>query len=136
MVDLGDAPASYQIRTSRKVETELIEMWIVSQYENEYNPVHWHPGCTLSASLYLKVPEFLPRGIHSEGTKKEMDGRIVFINNNPSDPNTSLENPTAVFNPVVGDLFIWPSRLMHCVYPFQGSGERRSIAFNGIHHYR
>ena len=134
MVDLGDSPEVYQLRDTRKVSTRLQEMWIVSQYENEYNPVHWHPGSSLSGVLYLKVPHFEDRNIHASG-KKNQDGRIVFINNNPSDPNTSLENATAVFQPVVGDLFIWPSRLMHCVYPFKGAGERRCIAFNGIHHY-
>ena len=134
MVDLGDAPSTYQQRESQPVTTEMQEMWIVRQYENEYNPVHWHPGSTLSGVLYLKVPPFQDREIHSNG-KKNQDGRIVFINNNPSDPKTSLENATSVFHPVVGDLFIWPSRLMHCVYPFQGPGERRCIAFNGIHRY-
>ena len=31
--------------------------WIVSQYENEYNPAHNHTGCDISAVIYLKVPD-------------------------------------------------------------------------------
>jgi len=33
----------------------------------------------------------------------------------------------------VGVLYIWPSQLLHTVYPFQGSGERRSVSFNATH---
>jgi hypothetical protein len=32
--------------------------------------------------------------------------------------------------PKVGQLLMFPSTLLHTVYPFQGSGERRSLAFN------
>ena len=32
--------------------------------------------------------------------------------------------------PEVGDLFIFPGTLYHCVYPFYGSGERRSFSMN------
>ena len=32
--------------------------------------------------------------------------------------------------PRVGDFFLFPSSLIHTVYPFLGQGERRSIAFN------
>ena len=31
--------------------------WIVSQYENEYNPMHNHTGCDISAVIYLKTPD-------------------------------------------------------------------------------
>jgi hypothetical protein len=135
-VDLGEAPDRYQFRESRDVEVDLTSIWVVSQYENEYNPIHWHPKCSLSGVLYLKVPDFPDREIHTQmKNKKNQDGKIVFINNNPSDPDTSLENASAVLAPVVGDLYVWPSRLMHCVYPFQGPGERRSVAFNGVHRY-
>ena len=37
------------------------------------------------------------------------------------------------FNPQVGDLFIFPSYLLHTVYPFIGNEERRSLAFNAIY---
>ena len=32
--------------------------------------------------------------------------------------------------PKVGELFLFPSNLLHTVYPFKGDGERRSLAFN------
>ena len=105
-------------------------MWVNSQYENEYNPIHYHEGCTISSTFYLKTPQYNPRMIQN---KKDIDGNIVFVNNNHSTPYHSLENSLYTFKPKVGDLYIWPSRLLHGVYPFKGKGERRSVAFNGIH---
>ena len=33
----------------------LIESWVVRQFKNEYNPVHWHSG-HISGAGFLKVP--------------------------------------------------------------------------------
>ena len=33
--------------------------------------------------------------------------------------------------PTVGKFYVFPHYLMHLVYPFKGTGERRSISFNG-----
>ena len=112
------------------MKTGLVDMWLVNQYENEYNPIHWHEGCTLSAVMYLKIPEYIPRNLKG---KPERDGNITFINNNHHSPYQSLENPIYSFGPEVGDMFIFPSRLLHTVYPFKGDGERRSVSFNGVH---
>ena len=30
---------------------------------------------------------------------------------------------------------MFPSYLLHTVYPFLGEGERRSVSFNAIHHW-
>ena len=34
----------------------LISSWIVRQFENEYNPIHWHKG-HVSGVGYLKLPK-------------------------------------------------------------------------------
>jgi len=115
---------------NQEISTLITEMWMVSQYENEYNPVHWHEGCTLSCTLYLKIPEYEQRNIPN---KNNRDGQICLINGNPSSPFVSLENPLVTFDPKVGDMYVFPSRMLHCVYPFQGTGERRSVAFNAYH---
>ena len=36
------------------------------------------------------------------------------------------------FKPEVGDLFIFPSYMMHTVYPFFSDEERRSVSFNAF----
>tara|TARA_R110002074_G_scaffold136882_1_gene281732 strand:+ start:300 stop:959 length:660 start_codon:yes stop_codon:yes gene_type:complete len=120
----------YVLKDNKQVHISLTDMWAVSQYENEYNPVHWHEGCTLSCALYLKIPEYKQRNIIN---KSNRDGQICFINNNPSSPFMSLENPLITLSPEVGDMYIFPSRMLHCVYPFQGPGERRSVSFNAYH---
>ena len=116
-----------------KIKSFMTEMWVNSQFENEYNPCHYHPTCTLSAVFYLKVPEFKSRKVHETSEKDNPDGNILFVNGSCGESDVYLEQSTACFTPSVGDLFIWPSRLLHGVYPFIGPGERRSVAFNGVH---
>ena len=38
--------------------TQMLSMWIVSQFPNEYNPMHLHTQCHVSSVMYLKVPKF------------------------------------------------------------------------------
>ena len=113
-----------------KLEVNLDHAWIVSQYENEYNPIHFHTYCDLSSVLYLKVPSFDDRS--KEGKlpeyKFQRDGMIEFVYKTACP--TGMEKGSLSFMPVPGKLVIFPSNLLHTVYPFKGSGERRSIAFN------
>ena len=39
---------------------KLTSMWIVSQKDHEYNPIHMHSD-NISAIMYLKIPEYLQR---------------------------------------------------------------------------
>ena len=105
--------------------------WIVSQYENEYNPIHWHTNSTMSCVIYLKVPEFIPREIPG---KRDTDGKIVFVNHTV-DQSKDLNLGVHEINPVPGKMYIFPANLNHAVWPFQGEGERRSISFNAKHYH-
>ena len=108
-------------------QTRLDEFWIVSQKDNEYNPLHFHSG-HLSAIMYLKIPEYLPSR-KSDGR----DGQIIFTNNSSTDKIWSESSLT--ISPQVGDFFIFPASQKHSVYPFRtpdGKGERRSVSFNAI----
>jgi uncharacterized protein (TIGR02466 family) len=113
-----------------KLEVNLDHAWVVSQYENEYNPIHFHTYCDLSSVLYLKVPSFDDRS--KEGKlpeyKFQRDGMIEFVYKTACP--TGMEKGSLSFMPEPGKLVIFPSNLLHTVYPFKGSGERRSIAFN------
>ena len=112
------------------LECKLDHAWIVSQYENEYNPIHFHTYCDLSAVIWLKVPPFDHRS--KEGDLPEYkfsrDGMIEFVYKTACP--TGLEKGSLSFTPEPGKMTIFPSNLLHTVYPFQGPGERRSIAFN------
>ena len=58
-------------------ETNINSAWIVSQYANEYNPLHNHTGCELSGVIYLKTPNVKGRrNIRSKKGKQESDGDI------------------------------------------------------------
>ena len=58
--------------------------------------------------------------------ENEVFGSIDFINGNKMFLNDSIHN----HKPKVGDVIIFPNYLMHTVYPFKSSGERRSFSFN------
>jgi len=48
-----------ELETEKKItQFKILESWIVRQFENEYNPIHWHGG-HISGAGFLKVPETL-----------------------------------------------------------------------------
>ena len=106
------------------IKTQMQSIWSVLQYENEYNPQHNHSHCQISAVVYLKIPDMKPRNIPH---KKDRDGNIEFNYSNTTDIFTS---GSFVIKPKAGTIILFPNTLHHQVYPFQGSGERRSIAYN------
>ena len=44
-------------------DSDVNSAWVVSQYANEYNPIHNHTGCEISGVIYLKVPDVKGRRI-------------------------------------------------------------------------
>jgi len=113
-----------------KLEVQLDHMWTVSQYENEYNPIHFHTYCDLSAVIWLNVPSFEDR-LKSKKLpeyKMQRDGMIEFVYKTACPGG--MEKGSISFMPQAGQMAMFPSNLLHCVYPFQGDGERRSVAFN------
>ena len=96
-------------------------LWVVRQFKNEYNPVHFHDGF-ISAVGYLMVPKNLTK------SKKKINtnGTIDFINGTKTYLNNSIFN----HKPKIGDMIIFPNNLMHTAYPFNVDGERRSFSFN------
>ena len=112
------------------LECSLDHAWVVSQYEGEYNPIHFHTYCDLSSVLYLKTPPFDERSKNKElpEYKYSRDGMIEFVYKTACPGG--LEKGSLSLTPEPGKLVIFPSNLLHTVYPFRGSGERRSIAFN------
>ena len=96
-------------------------LWVVRQFKNEYNPVHFHDGY-VSAVGYLKVPKNLTKS----KKKLKTNGTIDFI----SGTKTYLSNSIHNHKPKTGDMIIFPNNLMHTAYPFNVDGERRSFSFN------
>ena len=100
--------------------------WIVRQYENQYNPAHFHSG-HVSGVGYLKVPDDL--GGTVQGNKQSnYNGKLELIHGS----KMFLCDPQFRVKPKVGDFYFFPHYLLHTVYPFSNSKEeRRSVSFNG-----
>ena len=108
-------------------EFKLASSWVVRQFQNEYNPVHWHGG-HISGVGYLKVPNTYGKGFqekkqgHNNGQINLIHGSRQFLS--PSD---------LVITPEVGYFYLFPHYLMHTVYPFNSTNEeRRSVSFNAL----
>ena len=105
----------------------IVSAWTVHQFQNEYNPVHKHSNCKVSAVMHLKFPEKIEPAVkpHLEG----LDGHLIFAGMGDQDQwNTAPILNVKSSN--VGWLHLFPSSLGHAVYPFRGKGERRSLSFN------
>jgi len=104
---------------------EIISSWIVRQFKNEYNPIHYHGG-DISGVGYLKVPKNMGATVQKE-KKVQHNGKLVLIDGSKK----FLCNPTYIINPKIGEFYLFPSYMMHTVYPFSDtSEERRSVSFN------
>ena len=103
----------------------IINLWVVRQFKNEYNPIHYHSG-QLSGVGYLKVPKNMNQNNLVKNKKIKTNGTIDFINGQKNFLSKSIYN----LNPKLGDLIIFPNYLMHTAYPFNVDGERRSFSFN------
>ena len=105
-------------------EFQIYSSWIVRQFSNEYNPVHWHTG-HISGAGFLKLPSTFGETFQKD--KKNLNGKLVLIHGSKS----FLCNSKYEIIPEVGDFYIFPHYLMHTVYPFKDTNdERRSISFN------
>ena len=106
-------------------EVKIINLWVVRQFKNEYNPIHYHSG-QLSGVGYLKIPKNMNQNKVVKKKKVKTNGTIDFINGQKNFLSKSIYN----LNPKIGDLLIFPNYLMHAAYPFNVDGERRSFSFN------
>ena len=108
-------------------EFKILDTWVVRQFKNEYNPIHWHNG-HISGAGFLKVPETLGKHFQDDkGNKKYEGGQLTLIHGS----RQFLSDCRYPITPRVGDFYFFPNYLMHTVYPFKGTDdERRSISFN------
>ena len=106
-------------------EIKIINLWVVRQFKNEYNPIHYHDG-QISGVGYLQIPKNMNQNKLVKNKKTRTNGTIDFINGQKNFLSKSIYN----LNPKLGDLLIFPNYLMHTAYPFNIDGERRSFSFN------
>ena len=110
----------------KNIAVNINSMWIVEQQSGEYNPIHIHTNCDISTVMYLKVPIFLD----SEKPERSDDGATYFIGDAGACSN--LKHNMIKIIPKPGQLFIFPSHMIHTVYPYKTNDNfaRRSVSFN------
>ena len=106
-------------------DIKILNLWVVSQFKDEYNPIHYHDG-DVSGVGYLKVPKDMTKNKLLKNKKDKTNGTIDFINGQRGFLSRSIFN----IEPKERDLIIFPNYLMHTAYPFNINSERRSFSFN------
>ena len=118
-----------KLETNKEIKKfEIKNSWVVRQFQNEYNPTHWHGG-HISGAGFLKVPSNM--GKHSQKDKNlaYRGGNLQLIHGS----RMFLCHSTIDLVPSVGDFYFFPNYLMHTVFPFKDTNEeRRSISFNAV----
>jgi hypothetical protein len=117
---------------------EAFESWTVHSYAGDYNPLHAH-GCEtpagLSMILYLKVPKCIeeksnfPKLHNAAGGVDGFTGLITSTNTIADVYRLKLDAQEYI-KPKKGFCIIFPNWLQHCVMPFYGDGERRTMSAN------
>ena len=68
-----------EIEMKKKItKFNLIDSWVVRQFKDEYNPVHWHGG-HISGAGFLKIPETLGKHFQEKRDREYLGGRLTLI---------------------------------------------------------
>ena len=110
-----------------KIHCNMGTPWINVQKTGEFNPLHNHAG-DLSIVIYVDIPECIANENTCPNIETNMPsyGKIDF---------SFLKKDTTIVTkyshqPTTGELLVFPSWLLHTVYPFKSNVERISISFN------
>ena len=104
-------------------------VWVNFMKAGEWNPVHSHSG-DISCVMYLKVPkEIAEENINSEMSSKSNTpsaGKIEFQYGD----SIGYSQSGLMFTPQEKDIYFFPAKLKHMVYPFNSKTERISVSVN------
>jgi uncharacterized protein (TIGR02466 family) len=107
-----------------RLETKLFA-WMNMNPTGGYNAPHTHPGAHWSGVYYVRQP----------GVESGNSGMIEFLDPRSDLPSWRLLQarafrPKRKIRPEAGEIVLFPSYLVHWVYPNETGGERVTIAFN------
>jgi len=97
-------------------------VWVNEMKAHEYNPVHIHQGklyTGLSSVMCLKLPK--ETGVEYSAEHKPMNGRLQIIGAAAGQFAKTDYSP----HMKIGDFYVFPYDMRHCVYPFNGTKEKR-----------
>ena len=109
---------------TKDVNIRIKEMWAIINKKDDFNVIHTHPNCYLSAAYYVKAPKncgrfqiecpnIAKRYAYPEIEKKnELNGEVAGININE------------------GDLLLFPGYLPHKVEKNESGEDRIVLSFN------
>ena len=109
---------------TRKKNILLREMWSIINKKNDFNVIHTHPNCYLSAAYYVRAPENCGKFMveNPNSVKKHFFPQIA--------NKTELNMPVASIDVSEGDLLIFPGYLPHKVGKNESDEDRIVISFN------
>ena len=113
----------------KSVTIRLSSIWVNEMYANEYNPIHTHSSkfsrIGLSSVMMLKFPSSY--GEEYSRQDDPLNGQLQFISSGGGQFAFTDYRPQVK----IGDFFIFPYDMRHCVYPFNTTEEhRRTLAAN------
>jgi hypothetical protein len=114
----------------RADDLQLQSYWVNFQKKHEFNPLHSHDG-TYSFAIWIKVPYKIQdelNSVYSNQTNMPRSGMFSFVYTNIFGEIREAEFP--VDETYEGTIFLFPSCLLHTVYPFSTSDEYR-ISLSG-----
>ena len=126
----------------RPKKISIDKLWSVHSFEGDYNPIHDHlteSNMGISFTTWTMVPEQIHKPDEEAERRYELynssgaiDGFINFTYglNQVGDPERLRPPQSRYVKPEPGKLLLFPSWMQHCVYPFFGDGERRTVAGN------
>ena len=97
-------------------------IWVNEMKAHEYNPVHIHQGMLytgLSSVMIMNLPK--DTGVEYSAESKPMNGRLQIIGAAAGQFSKTDYSP----NMKIGDFYVFPYDMRHCVYPFNGTKEKR-----------
>lgn len=108
------------------ISLSLDDCWVNEMIQGDFNPVHFHSGCLFSCVGFLSLPPHFEESSIDEKGKKNVDGCLQFIDSRTVVGASNM----LLIRPKIGGFYIFPSWMLHCVYPFRGEGVRRSMSAN------
>ena len=100
------------------------EMWAIINKKDNFNVLHTHPNCYLSAAYYVKAPENCGRfQVENPNIAKRHFYPVIEVRN-------ELNTEGAGIDIGEGDLLIFPGYLPHKVGKNESSKDRIVISFN------
>ena len=121
----------YMEKINKKADYDLTltTAWVNEMKSHEYNPFHFHFGSKselgLSSVLVLKRPDTY--GEEVTRPDNPHNGRLEILGNDQS----PLSPKSYRVDAQEGDFFIFPYTMIHGVYPFWGTDQkRRTLSYN------